>query len=233
MTLRDWALPLLFGVVLAMMGLAGWYGRRHPAGYDGPTGRELCKAEMSLEQFWLLVDASATGEDTYRVQRLQYELNALTPTQLLGFELSFRSRLDEAHSWNLWGAVHVANGGASDDGFEYFRDWLISRGRTEFERVVRQPDDLADIVPADARHVLELEDFGNGALERWMEKTGLEEARAADRLRASNCHPRTDWQSSTPFETHAPTGSSFRSLPTELEKRYPKVWRRFGEHPIS
>ena len=32
-----------------------------------------------------------------------------------------------------------------DDSFDYFRDWLIGRGRAVFERVLADPDELADV----------------------------------------------------------------------------------------
>jgi hypothetical protein len=34
----------------------------------------------------------------------------------------------------LWAAACLINGGYSDDGFEYFRGWLIVQGRDVFER---------------------------------------------------------------------------------------------------
>lgn len=54
-----------------------------------------------------------------------------------------------SYRWDLWGAAYVAKGGASDDGFEYFQRWLISRGRTDFERVLADPDALADLAIPD------------------------------------------------------------------------------------
>lgn len=33
----------------------------------------------------------------------------------------------------------------SDDGFDYFRGWLIVQGREVFERIVADPDALADL----------------------------------------------------------------------------------------
>ena len=45
----------------------------------------------------------------------------------------------------LWGAAYVINGGCSDDGFDYFRGWLILQGREVFEHVVADPDVLADL----------------------------------------------------------------------------------------
>ena len=42
------------------------------------------------------------------------------------FEAAFRRYLNEAYTWDLWGAADVIHGGCSDDGFEYFRRWLVS-----------------------------------------------------------------------------------------------------------
>ena len=39
----------------------------------------------------------------------------------------------------------MINGGCSDDGFDYFRGWLIVQGREVFEHVVADPDTLADL----------------------------------------------------------------------------------------
>lgn len=56
----------------------------------------------------------------------------------------------------------VINGGCSNDGFDYFRGWLIVQDREVFEHVVADPDALADLpvvracAPGEAR--LECED---------------------------------------------------------------------------
>jgi hypothetical protein len=55
----------------------------------------------------------------------------------------------DAYRWDLWAAAYVINGGASDDGFEYFLGWLMAQGRTRWEATLADPDSLADIVDAD------------------------------------------------------------------------------------
>ena len=45
----------------------------------------------------------------------------------------------------LWAAAYLVNGGCSDDGFEYFRGWLIMQGSEVYERVVADPDALAGL----------------------------------------------------------------------------------------
>jgi Protein of unknown function (DUF4240) len=52
----------------------------------------------------------------------------------------------EAYSWDLWGAAYVVNGGGSDDGFEYFCCWLVSRGREVYESALADSDGLAQLV---------------------------------------------------------------------------------------
>jgi hypothetical protein len=48
-----------------------------------------------------------------------------------------------SYTWALWGAAYLINGGCSDDGFDYFRGWLICQGRDVFQRAVHDPDSLA------------------------------------------------------------------------------------------
>ncbi|WP_079185073.1 DUF4240 domain-containing protein [Streptomyces uncialis] len=51
----------------------------------------------------------------------------------------------ESYRAPLWAAAYTVNGGCSDDGFDYFRAWLIGQGREVFERVVADPDALAGL----------------------------------------------------------------------------------------
>ncbi len=51
----------------------------------------------------------------------------------------------QSYRRGLWHAAYLINGGCSDDGFEYFRGWLLTQGREAFERAVADPDTLADL----------------------------------------------------------------------------------------
>lgn len=53
------------------------------------------------------------------------------------------------------------NGGCSDDGFKYFRDWLISEGQEVYESAVAEPDSLVSFAKRD---YFELEHYGYSAL---------------------------------------------------------------------
>ena len=50
--------------------------------------------------------------------------------------------MGDSYTWDLWGAAHVINGGCSNDGFDYFRGWLLLRGRAVWEHALKDPESL-------------------------------------------------------------------------------------------
>jgi hypothetical protein len=48
-------------------------------------------------------------------------------------------------------------GGCSDDMFEYFRAWLVAQGRETFDRVLADPQSLADLDEEDPSAACEFE----------------------------------------------------------------------------
>ncbi|TQV82414.1 DUF4240 domain-containing protein [Exilibacterium tricleocarpae] len=96
--------------------------------------------------FWGLVEAAksaagATWED--RPATLKRVLLAQSPETIRQFNKDYHDKLAQAYRWDLWGAAYLINGGCSDDGFDYFRDFLISEGKTIFEAALDSPDSLA------------------------------------------------------------------------------------------
>lgn len=65
----------------------------------------------------------------------------------VGEVVAFQQLLDqymaESDRWTIMGAAVLINAGCSDDGFDYFRGWLIGQGRAVYEAAVRDPDSLA------------------------------------------------------------------------------------------
>ncbi len=55
-----------------------------------------------------------------------------------------------AYRWDLWAAAYIINGGCSDDGFEYFRAWLIAQGERVFHDALADPETLVDRAEPDA-----------------------------------------------------------------------------------
>ena len=74
----------------------------------------------------------------------------------------------EAYRWDLWAAAYLIQGGCSDDGFEYFCDWLISLGKHRFEAALRNPDSLAEVIEdEDDEEGREFEAFAAAVIHVW------------------------------------------------------------------
>ncbi|MBV7534239.1 DUF4240 domain-containing protein [Duganella sp. sic0402] len=125
---------------------------------------------MNERQFWALVGAVKTeaGVDIdTRPALLQKRLLALTPAAIQGFQKRYEALLVEANSWMLWGAAVLMADAYTDDGFKYFRDWLISEGEQTYKQAVLNPDTLARLPP---RNHFSLESFGYAALKAYAAK---------------------------------------------------------------
>jgi hypothetical protein len=86
---------------------------------------------MDEAQFWKLIEEArqeADGECDTQAEILIQKLLAYKPEELIAFDdIMFDLRI-KAYRGDLWGAAYLINGGCSDDGFEYFRCWLIGQG---------------------------------------------------------------------------------------------------------
>lgn len=94
---------------------------------------------MTDDQFWELIDGASTPEELHQA------LSKLDNDALIAFERRHDHFSDQAYDWNLWGAAFVINGGCGDDSFDYFRAFLISRGREVYEAAIADADSLADV----------------------------------------------------------------------------------------
>lgn len=126
---------------------------------------------LDVEAFWRLVDLakSNAGATSQRPEALASLLTGLEPQSVQAFAAHYSQMLSQAYSWPLWGAAYVINGGCSDDGFDYFCDWLISEGKATFEQALEDPDALADLPHIEDA---ELELFRYAADQVFEQKTG-------------------------------------------------------------
>ena len=146
---------------------------------------------MDKAQFWRLIEDAkekSKGECEEQAELLKGALVKLPLGEIIAFGGIMDELLSQAYHWDLWGAACLINGGASDDGFEYFCRWLIAQGREVFETALAQPDSLAELIKytivwGDGQ--LDCESIGYVAMEAHEEVTGRELPHGAPRLSPS------------------------------------------------
>ncbi len=132
------------------------------------------KYTLMSTDFWNIVEAAKVkaGDNVdARPNALKSILITLSPDAIVAFDLEYGKRLIESYTWALWGAAYLASGGCSDDGFDYFRDFLISEGQQVFEAAIKNPDSLAAL---DNIEEAELEQYRYSIYEAYEESTGAE-----------------------------------------------------------
>lgn len=216
--MQMYAIALIFLLVIAPF--AFFFSRQQAHAEPSNPGSEgyagIISEPLTRHEFWAIIDHSAQFEADPEMQLadLHASFLRLSPGQIADFEQLFDETMQDSYSWDLWGAAYVANGSASDDGFEYFRCWLISKGRRVFEQVAADPDSLADLIAEGESGDFEFEEFAYVARDAWSEKSGADWNEMP--VMADMCYD------------SEPKGTFISEEPKKLQIRYPKLWRRFG-----
>ena len=180
----------------------------------------MTASAMPADQFWKMIERAARSDHDpdVHMEALRVVLRELSLEEIISFEVAFRRFLNEAYTWDLWGPAIVINGNCSDDGFEYFRRWLVSRGRDVYEPALADPDSLArlDVRPG-PYGVWEFEGIYYVAKQVFEEKGGEGDVRDYSDPEAGLGGP-------------GPSGEPFEDDDEHLARRYPNLWRRFGQN---
>lgn len=170
---------------------------------------------MDTDTFWEIVDRSALrggGDQGGQCEALRTALLALSPEEIVGFDAAFHKMMNASYTWDLWGAAYVMEGGCSDDGFDYFRAWLISQGRYAFESALSDPESMIHLAP-DPDGGAEFESFMYVAGDAWAEKTGKD---------------LFDMPNEREGGGGEPSGERWDEDEEVLAARYPKLWEKYG-----
>ncbi|HLX92141.1 MAG TPA: DUF4240 domain-containing protein [Puia sp.] len=114
----------------------------------GNMGRRntLGKTSELLDEdfYWSIIAESLQKTDNPNDQEryLIHRIQKLTPKEIIGFRLRTDKLLNECYTPAMWCAGYIMNDGCSDDGFEFFRNWVISRGKEVYYRAKGNPDTL-------------------------------------------------------------------------------------------
>jgi Protein of unknown function (DUF4240) len=186
----------------------------------------LQERAVTEDQFWTLIEAAhagAGGNQEAQMTGLEVALRALPLDACLEFQRHFDRKHRESYRAHLWGAAFIMNGGASDDGFDYFRGWLIAQGRAVYTAALADPDSLVDCVDDDAvpDFGYENEDMLSVAGTVWRAKTG------------GDWDAFYDQAGSLPQSDHELGDLTLWSVDGDADKDkcrriYPKLWQKFG-----
>lgn len=189
------------------------------------------KELMLPETFWSLIALSRdrTDKPLEQVRLLKQRLSKLTQEEILGFDYWLQHALRQSYRADWWATACVALGGCSDDTFESFRGWVISRGRPLFSAALEDPDVL----------IYEL-----ARLRTWSDAE-LPEMHAiawcAFREKIGEDYPEAGRQFDAALRTYAPEETAYPDLhftwkaetPASLKRICPRVFAHFYQHPLA
>ena len=162
---------------------------------------------MEIDTFWNLIKKSRRGASDdcdALAANLTTRLEKLAPAEIISFHQHLWDLLGESYRRDLWAVADIINGGCSDDGFEYFRCWLISQGKEFFEMVLVEPETAAKRVRDED---VECEPLLYASLQAYENKTGHE----MPKINISH--------------SDEPKGEQWQE--EDLERLYPKLCKRF------
>lgn len=173
---------------------------------------------MDDPTFWQMIDESRAlcdGDDAVARAESQAEhlvalLKKRSDYEIEGFERRFTELMNASFTWELWGAGVIINGGCDEDGFEFFRAWIIGQGRQVYEQALADPQSLLALVKAepDPKDVLfEAEPLIFAAGEAYIARTS------------------EDIDVAMPMRAAEPKGRAWDD--EELPRRFPALWAHF------
>jgi predicted AAA+ superfamily ATPase len=170
---------------------------------------------MTLDEFWELIERThqASGGDPEKQCELLVQALAEMPIEDILDYGRFQDQFeDEAYRTDVWNAAFLIDS-SGDDGFMDFRAWLVAQGKAIFEKILADPDSLADYVSVERSEETTWEGLLYVASYAYQRKLDTEEYPPIQgkypQLKEVENHPLTEGEE-------------------ELKVLYPKMWAKFG-----
>ena len=101
------------------------------------------KRKIDEEMFWKLIeDARLVSPDQFQfMDNLRPSLERFHPKEIRKFDNILLTKINELNTWELWALAYIVRGGCGDDAFDYFKAWVVSKGRKAFEIIKSLEED--------------------------------------------------------------------------------------------
>jgi hypothetical protein len=169
--------------------------------------------------FWSLISESVNECDNDIEKQSEWLMRRLSERSLreiFEFQQHLLRHRQEAYDGRLLAAAAVLDD-MDDDDFQDFRVWLVSRGKTTFEKCLENPEALVEVVHPGDR--VTAHEIGRVAARAYEQVAGVDEfdlhfqpALPPARLKNSIL-----WQTSEGYAD-----------PARLRVLFPRLWERFG-----
>jgi len=91
---------------------------------------DFAQTTFNGADFWQIIDHArdeSINTDQF-LTRLEKKINMLDPESIRKFDQIFNQEIQKLNRWELWALAYIVRTGCSDDSFDYFKGWLISKG---------------------------------------------------------------------------------------------------------
>lgn len=161
--------------------------------------------EITIEVFWELISESTSMDNSGSfISTLESKLVEYKAKEIKKFDQILMESIANLWSWDLWALAFIARRGCSDDAFDYFLAWIISKGKVAYEAAIQGPESLINVI--DLTGDLQCEEMLYAASNAYYVRQGKEMPLTK--------HPK--------FQRR---GNEWEE--DELEYRYPMIWERF------
>jgi hypothetical protein len=179
---------------------------------------------MKNNKFWKIIENTnqqSLGDRDKYCKILKEKLEALSINEVIEFHDYLCSYQSLAYRTDLWEAATIINGCCTDDGFDYFRSWLISAGRSVYEYALCNPESLVDVVEVGTRYEFECIDYI--AADVYKQKTGKQIPYGGSKVVGKYDN-----------DKNPNNGGLGNDNGLILQVNYPKLWEKFrGETEMS
>lgn len=165
---------------------------------------------MTEGEFWQITEKCFLSRSLVEgVTQYEAMLDSSSQNHIIEFQEALNVVMTRAYTWDLIGAACFLGCGQSDDGFEDFRSWLITRGSAAFRDTVSDPNVIASF------------SYDQSPTEEWYcEEMHLMPGQFGGEEENENWPYRRD--------PDRPFGQEVELTQAALKAKFPLLWERFG-----